>query len=220
VAFRRKQKRSREVTELSKLDATPPWETRIRDEPDPTSGPYDERDAPDDDIQRVDLGCLRIPVGTGLDLQLEVNENKQVVSATLAGPDGTMQLGLFAAPRNEGIWEDVRGELATSLREQRGNPKERHDGAFGVELTATIAGPNGRMPVRFIGVDGPRWFLRAMLAGAPADPGRADRFEELLRQVVVVRGTEPLPVRDPVPLELPKDVELPEELRDQPDQGG
>jgi hypothetical protein len=149
-----------------------------------------------------------------------VNENKQVVSATLAAPDGTMQLGLFAAPRNEGIWEDVRGELATSLREQRGNPKERHDGAFGVELTATIAGPNGRLPVRFIGVDGPRWFLRAMLAGAPADPARAERFEKLLRQVVVVRGTEPLPVRDPVPLELPKDVELPEELRDQPDQDG
>jgi hypothetical protein len=220
VAFRRKQKRSREVTELSKLDATPPWETRIRDEPEATTGPYDERDAPDDDLPRADLGCLRIPVGTGLDLQLEVNENKQVVSATLAAPDGTMQLGLFAAPRNEGIWEDVRGELATSLREQRGNPKERHDGAFGVELTATIAGPNGRLPVRFIGVDGPRWFLRAMLAGAPADPARAERFENLLRQVIVVRGTEPLPVRDPVPLELPKDVELPEELRDQPDQDG
>jgi Protein of unknown function (DUF3710) len=220
VAFRRKQRRSREVTELSKLDATPPWETRIRDEPAATSGPYDERDAPADDIPRADLGCLRIPIGAGLDLQLEVNENKQVVSATLAAPDGTMQLGLFAAPRNEGIWEDVRGELATSLREQRGNPKERHDGAFGVELTATIAGPNGRLPVRFIGVDGPRWFLRAMLAGAAADPARAERFEKLLRQVVVVRGTEPLPVRDPVPLELPKDVELPEELRDQPDEDG
>ena len=220
MAFRRRQKRSREVTELSKLDATPPWETRIRDEPDATSGPYDERDVPEDDIPRADLGSLRIPIGTGLDLQLEVNENKQVVSATLAAPDGTMQLGLFAAPRNEGIWDDVRGELATSLREQRGNPKERHGGAFGIELTATIAGPDGRLPVRFIGVDGPRWFLRAMLTGAPADPAQAEEFEQLLKQVVVVRGSDPLPVRDPVPLELPKDIELPEELRDQPDEGG
>lgn len=216
MALRRKAKRSREVTELSKLDATPPWETRIRDEPEPTTGPYDERDAPEDDIPRADLGALRIPIGAGLDLQLEVNEHKEVLSATLAAMDGTMQLGLFAAPRSEGIWDDVRGELATSLRQQRGNPKERHDGAFGVELMATVSGPNGRLPVRFIGVDGPRWFLRAMLAGEPADPAKAEKFEELLRQVIVVRGTEPLPVRDPVPLQLPKDVELPEELRDAP----
>jgi hypothetical protein len=216
VAFRRKQKRSREVTELSKLDATPPWETRIRNEPAPTSGPYDERDAPDDDVPRADLGSLRIPIGAGLDLQLEVNESKQVISATLAAPDGTMQLGLFAAPRNEGIWEDVRGELATSLREQRGNPKERHGGSFGVELTATVAGPDGRLPVRFIGVDGPRWFLRAMLVGAPAtDKAKAARFEQALRQVVVVRGSEPLPAREAVPLRLPKELIAP---NDEPQQ--
>jgi hypothetical protein len=59
-----------------------------------------------------------------------------------------------------------------------------------------------------------------MLAGAPADPAHAEGFEQLLKQVVVVRGTDPLPVRDPVPLELPKDIELPEELRDQSEEDG
>jgi hypothetical protein len=213
VALGRKPKRSRENVERAKLDATPPWETRIRDEPNTTTGPWDERDAPEDEVARADLGALRIPVGTGLDLQVEVNEAQQVVSATLASPQGSMQLGLFAAPRNEGIWDEVRAEIADSLKGQRGNPAERANGAFGTELTGTIPADGGRVPVRFIGVDGPRWFLRAMLVGPPSDPAKAKRFEDALRDVIVVRGNDPLPVRDPVPLTLPKDVVLPPELQ-------
>lgn len=205
MALRRRQKR----TERSKLDATPPWEARVREEPDATTGPYDERDAPEDDIPRADLGALRVPVGAGLDLQVELNEAQQVISATLATAQGSMQLGLFAAPRNEGIWDEIRGEIAASLKEQRGNPAEREGGAFGTELIGTVPGEGGRVPVRFIGVDGPRWFLRAMLVGPAADPAKAGRFDDALRNVVVVRGTDPLPVRDPVPLSLPKDVVLP-----------
>jgi hypothetical protein len=61
--------------------------------------------------------------------------------------------------------------------------------------------------VRFVGVDGPRWFLRAMMVGAIAqDRSKAARFEDALRNVVVVRGNDPLPVRDPVPLQLPKEI--------------
>ena len=214
MALGRKPKPSREVKERAKLDATPPWETRLRHEPVvETTGPFDERDAPDDDVPRADLGALRIPVASGLDLQVEVNEAQQVVSATLASPQGSMQLGLFAAPRNEGIWDEVRAEIAASLKEQRGNPAERENGAFGTELTGTIPAEGGRVPVRFIGIDGPRWFLRAMLIGPPSDPAKGKVFEDALRNVVVVRGQEPLPVRDPVPLSLPKDVELPPELQ-------
>jgi hypothetical protein len=205
VALRRKQKR----TERSKLDATPPWEARVRDEPDTTTGPYDERDAPEDDVPRADLGALLVPVGAGLDLQVELNEAQQVISATLASAQGSMQLGLFAAPRNEGIWDEIRVEIAESLKQQRGNPAERDAGRFGTELTGTVPAEGGRVPVRFIGVDGPRWFLRAMLVGPAADPAKAGRFEEALRNVIVVRGSDPLPVRDPVPLSLPKDVVLP-----------
>jgi len=205
VALRRKQK----PTERSKLDATPPWEERIREEPLATTGPYDERDAPVDDVLRADLGALRVPVGPGLDLRVEVNETQQVVAATLAGPEGTMQLGVFAAPRNEGIWDEVRAEIEESLNSQQGGAKERAGGTFGTELTGTIPAEGGRLPVRFIGVDGPRWFLRAMLVGDAADPKKGSRLERALAQVVVVRGTEPLPVREAVPLQLPKEVELP-----------
>jgi Protein of unknown function (DUF3710) len=204
VAQRRKEKR----TDRSKLDATPPWETRVRETPPATEGPYDERDAPEDGITRVDLGALRVPMEPGIDMRLDLNEAEQVVAVTLASPHGNMQLGVFAAPRNEGIWDDVRAEIATSINQQKGGPKERHDGPFGVELTGRLPGDGGGpMPVRFIGVDGPRWFLRAMLIGAvAAEPAKAHRFEKILREVVVVRGVEPLPVREPVPLRLPREA--------------
>lgn len=206
MALRRKQQKR---TDRSKLDATPPWEVRIREQTPETTGPYDMRDAPADDVPRADLGALRIPVGDGLELQVEVNEAQQIVSATLTGADGSMQLGLFAAPRNEGIWEQVRAEIAESMKSQRGNPVEHADGAFGTELTGSVPAEGGRLPVRFIGVDGPRWFLRAMVVGAAAQPGKGEHFENALRKVVVVRGADPLPVREAVPLALPKDVELP-----------
>lgn len=205
---RRRQKR----TDASKIDATPPWDTRIRVEPDATTGPFDERDAPDDEVPRVDLGALLIPVGDGFDVRVDLNEAQQVIAATLAGPDGTMQLGVFAAPRNEGIWDEVRGEIAESLNAQRKSSAAEKDGEFGVELHGNLPAESGKglVPVRFIGVDGPRWFLRAMLAGpVAADAAKATAFEDVLRGIVVVRGTDPLPVREPVPLQLPSGVELP-----------
>jgi hypothetical protein len=208
VPGRRRQRR----TEASKIDATPPWENRIRDTPPPTTGPYDERDAPDDDIARIDLGALRIPITQGTDLRVDLDESQQVVAATLAGPHGTMQLGVFAAPRTEGIWDEVRAEIAESLRGARktGGASEQ-DGLWGTELHGTLPEPSGRpVPVRFVGIDGPRWFLRALFAGAvTTDRAKAAAFEKVLRDVIVVRGSEPLPVRDPVPLRLPPGVELP-----------
>jgi hypothetical protein len=193
------------------VDATPPWETRVREVPQATTGPFDERDAPSDGLERVDLGALRIPLLEGVELRLDVDESQQVVAATLAGPHGSMQLGVFAAPRSEGIWDDVRGEIAGSLTAERGSASGEQDGAWGTELHGVLPEPGGRgVPVRFVGVDGPRWFLRAMLAGPVAtDTALAEPFEQVLRGVVVVRGTEPLPVRDPVPLRLPPGVELP-----------
>jgi hypothetical protein len=207
VVGRRKNKR----TELSKLDATPPWEQRVRPEPSATTGPYDERDAPEDDVPRVDLGAMQLPVNAGLDVRLDVNEAQQVVAATFAGAHGTMQVGVFAAPRNEGIWDEVRAEIAASLNAQRGQAKERLDGPFGTELTGKVPGEGGeQVPVRFLGVDGPRWFLRAMLVGPIAsDDEAAEPYLDALRHIVVVRGTEPLPVREPVPLRLPRDLVLP-----------
>ncbi len=117
-----------------------------------------------------------------------------------------MQLGAFAAPRRDGIWEEVRAEIKASISSQGGTVHEQ-DGPFGTELAGKLPAPTGVTPVRFIGVDGPRWFLRAMLAGAPAvDDDKAEPFLQAFRGVVVVRGNEPLPVREPIGLRLPREA--------------
>lgn len=204
---RRRQKR----TEASKIDATPPWETRHRDEPDATAGPFDIRDAPEDETPRVDLGALQIPVSDVFDVQVNL-DGQVVIAATLTNADGSMQLGVFAAPRNEGIWDEVRDEIAKSLKEEvKASSIVEKDGPFGTELHAMAPdGPGCKVPVRFVGIDGPRWFVRAQFSGAVASQDdKAAAFEEALRGVVVVRGSEPLPVREPVPLQLPEGVELP-----------
>ena len=202
MALRRKEKR----TEQSKLDATPPWETKRPHENAPTTGPYDVADSPTGDGERLDLGALRVPVDSGLEIRVEVGEDGQVVGVTMLNPTGQMQLGVFAAPRKDGIWDEVRAEIKASLSSQGGTVSEQ-DGEFGTELAGRLPVPGGLTPVRFLGVDGPRWFLRAMLAGAPAmDDEQARPFLDAFRGVVVVRGNDPLPVREPVPLQLPKEA--------------
>jgi Protein of unknown function (DUF3710) len=202
MALRRKEKR----TERSKLDATPPWDTKRHHETVVTTGPYDEADAPADGMQRLDLGALRIPAENGLEIRVEVAEQGQVAGVTLLNEVGQMQLGVFAAPRKDGIWDEVRAEIKASISQQGGTVNEQ-DGEFGAELAGKLPAQNGVTPVRFVGVDGPRWFLRAMLAGTPAiDEAQAKPFLDTFREVVVVRGSEPLPVRDPVPLRLPREA--------------
>ncbi|MCW2490653.1 MAG: hypothetical protein QOH56_2991 [Pseudonocardiales bacterium] len=202
MALRRREKR----TERSKLDATPPWDTRRSHDNDPTTGPYDVQDAPEDGLERLDLGALRIPVETGLEIRVEVDEQGAVAGVNLVDDSGQMQLGVFAAPRNEGIWDEVRAEIKESISSQGGTTSEQ-DGEFGIELGGVLPAPGGITPVRFIGVNGPRWFLRAMLAGGPAgEDDKAAVFLEAFRLLVVVRGSEPLPVREPVPLQLPAEA--------------
>jgi Protein of unknown function (DUF3710) len=197
----RREKRS----ERSKIDATPPWERRKPAPAQVTTGPFDITDEPDDEVGRVDLGALRVPVSE-LEMRLDVSETQEVVSVTLVGPTGQMQLGAFAAPRSEGIWDEVRQEIRESLTEQRGKAVDE-EGEFGVDLVGKLGPDAGTAPVRFIGVNGPRWLLRAMIIGPAAnnEQDRAD-FVQTLRHTIVVRGTDPLPVREPIPLRLPLDV--------------
>jgi hypothetical protein len=175
-------------------------------------GPWDAEDAPDDDLQRLDLGGLRVPIPPHTEVRVEVSQQGQVVAATLVRGQSAMQVSAFAAPRTEGIWAEVREEIAAALREGGGHAEEV-EGEHGPELRAgvpTEVPGQGRViaPARFIGVDGPRWFLRAMLTGpAATEREPATDLETALRAVVVVRGSDPMAVRDPLPLQLPKGVQ-------------
>ena len=81
-------------------------------------------------------------------------------------------------------------------------------GPFGPEVRAEIPVASGQAGdtrvARFIGVDGPRWFLRGVIAGAGAGGGEsAAQIEDLFRSIVVVRGNMPMPPRDLIPLSMP-----------------
>jgi len=62
--------------------------------------------------------------------------------------------------------------------------------------------------MRFIGVDGPRWLLRGLIIGAAANgTEQAEPFEDILGDVVVVRGDHPMPPRDMLEISLPAEVQ-------------
>ena len=173
-------------------------------------GPWDADDAPDDDRARLDLGAIHLPVPDGMEVRVDVQDNV-VVAATVVSSNSALQLHAFAAPRSSGIWTDVRREIAESLRSSGGQADEV-EGPFGAELRARIPadtpgqGPT-LQPARFIGVDGPRWFLRGLLTGpAATDPMQATGLEAVFRDTVVVRGPEAMAPRDVLPLRLPRDA--------------
>jgi hypothetical protein len=208
------RRRNRIDRSLRERGVPPEPQVREREETE-TSGPWDAADAPDDGLQRVDLGALRLPAIGGMELRVDVNAQQQVVGASLRAGESMLQLSVFAAPRAGGLWDDVRAELARGASGQ-GASLHEVEGPFGTELAGTVMlpvapqpGQTGtpkpvRRPARFLGVDGPRWFLRGMLTGPAAEaPEEAAALEEAFRAVVVVRGTLPMPVRDQLPLTLP-----------------
>lgn len=171
-------------------------------------GPWDVDEVPDRG-DRLDLGALWVPRREGMELRMEVDKASRVVTAAaLALHGSTLQLQVFAAPRSSGIWEEIRAEIADSVTRQGGSVDDL-PGPFGRELLArlpvrTAEGRTGHRPARFIGFDGPRWFLRGVVSGrAAVDPEKARELEAVFADVVVIRGDRPRAPRDLLPLTLP-----------------
>ncbi|MCY1140243.1 DUF3710 domain-containing protein [Actinoplanes sp. Pm04-4] len=173
--------------------------------PRPDHGPWDSGQAPDD-VQRLDLGSLLIPAVDGVEVRVQANPDGAVEQIVLVDGESALQLGVFAAPRSEGIWNEVRAEIAEAMTADGVAPREV-DGPYGVELSARVNTPEGPADVRFVGVDGPRWMVRALYQGAAAaDRNREGRLGEVLSGLVVVRDNEARPVREALPLRLPKEM--------------
>lgn len=176
------------------------------DEDDAERGPYDIDDAPDDGLERLDLGSLKIPALPGVEVQIQANEQGEIAAVALIAGPSAVQVGAFAAPRTEGIWDEVRAELREGVESEGGTVTEKR-GAYGPELVGRITTPEGPQQVRFVGIDRPRWFLRAVFHGeAAADPAAAPELLDCLGKIVVERGGEAMPVRDPLPLRLPPEA--------------
>ena len=172
-------------------------------------GPWDVSEVDDPGSSRVNMGSLWIPGRPGLEVRAEADPSSDtVIAVVLVLGDSALQVVPFAAPRSEGIWTDVRTEIRAGITKDGGTADEVV-GPFGPELRTNVQvkGPNGvatAQRARFLGVDGPRWFLRGVLTGeaAVSEPAAGDLLE-LFRDLVVVRGADAMAPRDPIPLRLP-----------------
>jgi hypothetical protein len=197
-----------DTTSDSQTPGEPNWEKSAPEDRE-LNGPLDESEA-NPVRPYVDLGGVKILPREGLHLRLEVEEETQrVVAVGLDYADSSLQVQPFAAPRSSGLWHEIRAQIGEQVERQGGRTSER-DGVFGPELVAEIPvatapdGPAETRIARFIGVDGPRWFLRGVIAGAAAvQPEAAALVEDLFRSIVVVRGSSPMPPRDLIPLRMP-----------------
>jgi len=174
-------------------------------------GPWDDSEVPvdEEDPTRAHLGSLSVKGRQEVEVRLQVDEaSGRVAAVMMVAPDGAMELRAFAAPRNEDIWEDVRRQMAAEAT-RRGGTATEVPGPFGPALQMVVSGvgPDGqtvRQPSTVLGIAGPRWLLRVSTFGRPAVEYRPDApLESALRDVVVIRGTAPMPPGEPLPLVLP-----------------
>ncbi len=178
-------------------------------------GPFDS-----DDLQEirpyVDFGALRIEPRADVTISVEIEPaSGRVLFITLDCNGSKLKLSAVAAPKNDGIWTEVRAAIATRIQEEGGSSEESV-GALGVHLDAKLplvdeqGRPSGYRLARYVGFDGPRWMLRGEISGAALGDIRSEaEIVELFRSVVVVRGNEPLPPNEPLSLNVPTGSVIP-----------
>lgn len=200
MARRRNKQQSDDVTE-----AAPVQVEGVRHD-----GPWDlsER-SPSADEQYVDLGPLLVRVRVGLDIQMPTDgDGGEIGSVVLVADDAALELRGFAATRSGGLWDEVRDDLIIEV-ERLGGECDQVDGLFGPELHVRVPvdlpdGEKGFQPSRIVGIEGPRWLLRATFLGAAGlEPSDEGLLMDALRDVIVNRGAEPRIPRESLLLRLP-----------------
>jgi hypothetical protein len=165
-------------------------------------GPYDEADVPDDGLARLDLGSVKLPLPPDAQVQVEMDPEGPLRAVHVLTPNGRFTIGAYAAPRSADLWPEISRELAEQLHGD-GARVRRENGEWGTELVAFV----NDVLLRFVGVDGPRWMLRAVSAGAKETSAKAaEELRDIVRGTVVIRGDQPMPVRTPLPFELPEQI--------------
>lgn len=175
----------------------------------PQEGPFDESDDtitglldPDGEgLGILDFGAYAFVPPVNTQLQIESSEEQNLVVHVLSG-QSNITIDAYAAPKTGGQWRFVASELADGLRNQ-GAKVSIQDGPWGREVIGSAA----ESVIRFIGVDGPRWMLRAVIVSSPAEAEQsAEIARTMLSHTVVRRGTNPMPARTPIPLVLPMEI--------------
>ena len=173
-------------------------------------GPWDSSErTPGDDETYIDLGPLKVRVRVGLDVQLPTDgDGGEIGSVVLVADDAALELRAFAATRSGGLWDEVRDDLIIEV-ERLGGECVQVDGLYGPELLVKVPvelpdDEKGFQPSRIVGIEGPRWLLRATFLGdAGLNPSDEGLLVDTLRDVIVDRGPEPRIPRESLLLTLP-----------------
>ena len=177
-------------------------------------GPWDvhEKDIGDDPAY-LDFGSLLIRGRPGFNLQIPTDDDQGTIgSVVLVTEDSSLELRAFADARSGGLWDAVRADLEEEAERLDGQA-ERVAGPFGTELRIDVPvtlpdGEKGYQPTRIIGIEGPRWMLRATFLGQEAlEPTDDSLLMQALRDVVVVRGDEPRAPREALLITIGEDLE-------------
>ncbi len=65
---------------------------------DAPAGPYDEDEAPEDGLARLDLGSVRLPLPADAQVQVEMDPNGPLRAVHVLTPNGRFTVGAYAAP--------------------------------------------------------------------------------------------------------------------------
>lgn len=156
----------------------------------------------------IDLGSLLVRGEEGFALQLPAdNDEGDIGSVMLVSDDSALELRAFAATRTGGLWDEVRADILEEVARLGGECTEVQ-GSFGAELQVTMPatmpdGESGVQPSLILGIEGPRWMLRATLLGQAALFPENHPLMSALRDVIVVRGAGPRIQREPLLLTIP-----------------
>jgi hypothetical protein len=181
---------------------------------DRADGPFDISEVKEADpmvAERIDFGAVQVPLVDGLEIRVELDqETNEAMAITLVHGQGAVQVRAFAGPRTGGGWEMVLGDLRSQISAD-GGVVDESVGPFGSEIAAAVTGQDEQgnqvvQPIRFVGVDGPRWLLQGVMFGEGTDPERSGNLETIFRSLVVVRGDTAMPVGAVLPLSLPEQV--------------
>ncbi len=161
----------------------------------------------------LDLGALYVPKVPGMQLRGKLEADKETLRQVLLvlGNSG-VAVSVAAAPKSGNAWPELAAQIEASI-EGNGGEAAEVSGRYGLEIAAKIPqpGPGGKkvlVPMRIIGVEGPRWVARIDIQGSAAagDPEQTKACEDLIDRLIVNRGSEPRIRFDLMPMRLPREA--------------
>jgi len=160
----------------------------------------------------LDLGAVFLPNIPGLEVHLDLDPRSGKGKSVSLHLNMTIaEVQIFAASVNEDLWATMRDSIASGLRDQKVDCTVEM-GRFGTEIhavmpTVDLDGNAHVQPVRFVGVRGSRWLVRAVISGDGAllggQPNAGPDIDEVISQLVINRGDEPIPPGERLALRSP-----------------